>query len=177
MPCYLFTFHAYCSWMPDRPRGYVRRHEGILPSDQGMAKRYRNNAKDDPAKMLADCQLAAIEILCEGVKHIDCRLHFVATDETHVHALVSWRGPRTWQQNRASLKKALTIRMKEKVGNRRWLSEGASRKQVRDRTHFDYLVTQYLPSHRGWKWCELRGLFREIPARRSSPAIKPHSGK
>ena len=33
MPVYLFTFHAYGSWLPDNPRGYVRRKEGIQPQD------------------------------------------------------------------------------------------------------------------------------------------------
>src|SRR4051794_35604479 len=29
MPCYLFTYHAYGSWMPDHKRGYVHRGQGV----------------------------------------------------------------------------------------------------------------------------------------------------
>jgi hypothetical protein len=31
---------------------------------------------------------------------------------------------------------------------------------VKDQGHFDFLFNVYLPSHRGWKWDELRGLYR-----------------
>ena len=37
MPCYLFTFHAYGTWMPDREEGFVRREQGILPPDEELA--------------------------------------------------------------------------------------------------------------------------------------------
>lgn len=160
MPCYLFTYHGYRTWMPDRAQGYVRRGQGVLPSDPQMAEQYARNALHEIVHYSANHQLAAIEKLRVGVKHIACRLHFVATDATHIHALVSWYGERTWVQNRTSLKRALTIDFKDRFGDRPWLSDGASRKRVRDRKHFDYLVTKYLPSHRGWKWCERRGLFR-----------------
>ncbi|MEM1305417.1 MAG: hypothetical protein AAGG46_11005, partial [Planctomycetota bacterium] len=29
MPVYLFTYHTYGSWLPDRPQGYVQRDQGI----------------------------------------------------------------------------------------------------------------------------------------------------
>ena len=45
MPCYLITYHAYGSWMPDQRRGYVKRHQGILSPDKEMAERYRENLK------------------------------------------------------------------------------------------------------------------------------------
>jgi len=160
MSCYLFTYHAYRSWMPDRPQGYVRRHEGILSSDREMARLYARKDKHDMVRILSDVQLEAIATLQEAVCHIGCRLLFVATDSTHVHSVVSWVGERTWLQNRTSLKRSLTITLKQKFGKRPWLSEGASRKQVRDQAHFDYLVTQYLPKHSGWKWDERRGLFK-----------------
>jgi hypothetical protein len=41
MPCYLFTYHAYLSWMPDRPQGYVRRKKGIFPPDEEKAEAYK----------------------------------------------------------------------------------------------------------------------------------------
>jgi hypothetical protein len=170
MPCYLFTYHAFGSWMPDRRQGYVRRGKGIQPADKPMAERYRKISRHDEVRFFEPHQLAAIEVLQEAVGYINCRLHFVSTDTTHLHVLVSWKVDRTWQQNRSSLKKAMTIDFKKRFGIRPWVVENASRCQVRDQKHFDYLVTKYLPSHNGWKWCEVRGLFKDKPARRSSPA-------
>jgi REP element-mobilizing transposase RayT len=148
-----------------------------------MAKQYRRNAKHNEVQFAAEHQLTAIEILQEAVTHISCRLHLVATDPTHIHALASWRAKRTWEQQRTSLKRALTISFKSAYGDRPWLADGASRKRVLDRKHFDYLITTYLPSHRGWKWCECRGLFLEnvrcesgrTSGERSSPAMKVES--
>ncbi len=42
---YLFTFHAYRSWLPDRPQGYVRRGKGIQGPDKKMAELYERDAK------------------------------------------------------------------------------------------------------------------------------------
>jgi hypothetical protein len=37
MPCYLFTWHAYATWLPDRKQGYVEKGRGILPPDKAAA--------------------------------------------------------------------------------------------------------------------------------------------
>jgi REP element-mobilizing transposase RayT len=171
MPCYLFTYHAYRSWMPDRAQGYVRRHEGILPPDPAMAARYRRDAAYEEIWFKAQHQEQVVTTIETAVTHIQCRLHFVSTDAAHIHALVSWQGTRTWLQNRTSLKRSVTLVLKEKFDDRPWLSDGASRKWVRDAAHFEYLVNEYLPKHDGWKWREGRGLFKQTPATRRSPAI------
>ncbi len=160
MPCYLFTYHAYRSWLPNRRQGYVRRKEGILPTDFRMANQYASNAVEELVEFHAEHQRIAIATVQEAVTHIACRLHFASTDATHIHALVSWVGPRTWEQNRNSIKRSLTIQLKRQCERRTWLSEGASRKRVRDRAHFEYLMNKYLPKHDGWKWSERRGLLR-----------------
>jgi REP element-mobilizing transposase RayT len=146
--------------MPDRPQGYVRRGQGILPQDMQMAILYRKNAQHAMVEFQDEHQRTAINTVIAAVTHIDCRLLFVATDPTHVHALLSWQGQKTWHQKRTSLKRALTIHFKERFGNRPWFADGASRKRVKDRKHFDYLMTRYLPRHNGWKWDETRGLFK-----------------
>lgn len=105
MPCYLFTYHAYGTWYPDRRQGYVRRGQGILPSDAKAAHSYRERAAHDTILLDGPQQKVLIARLIEAVGFIDCRLHAVATDSTQIHVLVSWRGNRTWQQNRARLKK------------------------------------------------------------------------
>lgn len=159
MPCYLFTYHAYGTWYPDRRQGYVRRGQGILPSDAKAAQTYRERATHDTILLDGTHQQALIDRLIEAVGFIDCRLYGVATDSTHIHVLVSWRSDRTWRQNRASLKKSMTLMLKKQFADRPWFAENASRKQVENREHFDYLTDVYLPKHRGWKWREDRGYY------------------
>lgn len=48
MPVYLFTIHAYQSWMPDNPRGFVERGKGIQPPNKNVAKAYRAAATESP---------------------------------------------------------------------------------------------------------------------------------
>jgi hypothetical protein len=124
-----------------------------------MAEVYRGRAKHETILIDGPNQLAIIHRLIDAVGFVDCRLHGVATDATHVHVLVSWRGGRTWQQNRASLKKSLTIMLKESFEDRPWFGGNASRKRVENREHFDYLMDVYLPKHKGWKWRDGQGLY------------------
>ena len=44
MPVYLFTYHAYQSWMPDRARGFVQKGRGIQPPNEALAAAYRQAA-------------------------------------------------------------------------------------------------------------------------------------
>ena len=171
MPCYLFTFHAYRSWMPDRPQGYVRRGEGPLPPDAERARQYERNAAQPPILFDEDIQRALIVAAREAAAHQDFRLHCIATEPTHVHLLVSWKDDRTWQRMRTGIKQSLTRALNRTLGPRaglpaaseskrdqrgKWFSGGASRKRVRDGDHFDHLINEYLPSHRGAFWREHR---------------------
>jgi hypothetical protein len=159
MPVYLFTYHAYRSWMPDRDRGFVRRGEGVLPTDQTLSNIYKQQAKEDEVIFTAVIQQILIDEVLVACGKQDCEAHFIATDSTHLHVLVSWKSEKTWQQVRTGLKTSISLRLKRERGKRTWLSEGASRKQVKDQSHFDRLVRQYLPKHRGWKWQPEAGLF------------------
>jgi REP element-mobilizing transposase RayT len=160
VPVYLFTYHAYCSWMPDRQRGFVRRHEGILPPNRALSNIYKRQTVDEEVKFNAQLQRLLIDELVTSCVKQNWRLHFVATTASHVHTLVSWRSAHTWKQVRVSLKSSLSRRFNKDQGRRRWFSEGASRKRIQNKSHFDYLVSSYLPQHRGWKWQEKRGFFR-----------------
>jgi hypothetical protein len=89
MPCYLFTFHAYRTWMPDRQQGFVRRKQGILPPDEELAKEYAGKANEDIVVFDSHIQILLVEearIACEKQRY---RGHCIATDPSHVHALVS----------------------------------------------------------------------------------------
>jgi len=155
MPCYLFTYHAYRSWMPDRPRGFVRRGKGILPPDKKLAYQYEKNATETPVQFQQEQQHALIRrALTACSDHLSARCHGISTDSTHIHILMSWKSQRSWKSMRSSIKSALSRQLNTQFGRRTWFAESASRKQVRDREHFDYLMLKYLPNHRGQQWYE-----------------------
>jgi hypothetical protein len=131
MPVYLFTFHAYRSWNPDHPRGYVRRDEGVLPRDPEMAGRDDRHARHPPVRFDREIQRILVEEAQDICNRRDWRLHQIATGVSHVHVLVSWQ------------EEALS-----------WKDVHDTFKRVRDREHFEYLMTEYLPSHRGQAWSE-----------------------
>jgi hypothetical protein len=160
MPCYLFSYHAYGSWLPDRQRGYVRRGQGIVPPDKEMAERYRSNLKHAVVRFDAAIQQCLIEEALVACEHQQLRCHYISTETTHVHVLVSWTSDRSWEVVRAKLRESLTRRLNREFTRQEWFSKSPSRKRVKDRPHFDYLMTDYLRRHSGWKWREGRGLFR-----------------
>jgi hypothetical protein len=159
MPCYLFTYHAFGTWLPDRKQGYVKRKRGIRPSDFAEAERYRSAMKETVVEFDERLQLSAIDAVIDSQVKQNFDAYYIATDATHVHILIGWRDERAWLHMRSILKGSISRRLKKDRGNRTWLAEGASRKRVKERKHFDPLVTRYLPKHRGWKWCAERGKF------------------
>jgi REP element-mobilizing transposase RayT len=161
MPCYLFTFHAYRTWLPDREGGFVRRKQGVLPPDEELGQQYCERAKDDEVIFDARLQILLIEETQIACKKQNYRGHYIATEPTHIHALISWPDERPWLKIRDGLKSSLTRRLNRDVRRRdKWFVESASRKHVKDDTHFDHLVNTYLPSHGGWKWREGGEVFR-----------------
>lgn len=155
MAAYLFTFHAYRSWMPGRARGYVRRGQGILPPDEQATRRYAHHAKHSQVAFDPPVQAVLVSAVREVCRQKNWRLHQVMTDGTHIHILVSWRGFMDWKKVRRSLRYRCTSELNGAFGaDHPWLSEGGSRKRVRDRAHFDYLMHVYLPRHDGRYWRE-----------------------
>jgi hypothetical protein len=152
MPVYMLTFHAYGTWWPDRSRGYVRRGEGVLPPDDGMARRYRDDARFPPARFDEPVQRAIIDESQRLAHFQQLGLHIVATDPTHAHLIVSWRDDRRVAKVRIAVKQSLSRRLRREFGEREWFVDNASRKRVRDKAHLHFLRTQYLPSHRGLYW-------------------------
>lgn len=159
MAVYLFTFHAYRSWRPDDPRGYVKRGEGIQASDEQMADWYDRDAKHDAVRFDTDAQNAIVEATRSLAEKCAWRLHYVCATATHVHVLLSWRQYQDWNAVRTRIKRDFG-RVLSKSLNKPgpWFSRGGkdSRKRVRGREHFDYLMHRYLPK------CEPHGWhFRE----------------
>jgi hypothetical protein len=160
MPCYLFTYHAYGSWMPDHPRGYVQRGQGILPPDRDTAQLYRAKMSQETVRFTVAVQETLIPAVLHSCECQQLSCHFIATETTHVHILLSWRTPRTWQLVRKQLSSTISRRLNEIHQRQIWFSKSPSRKRVKDRDHFDYLMATYLPKHSGWKWVEGEGPFK-----------------
>src|SRR5262245_14241251 len=134
MPVYLFTFHAHRSWMPDHRRGYTKRKKGYLPPDPAMARMYENRANQDPSSFDPEVQRSLLARLREACTHLNCRFHGGATEEGHIHGLVSWKQVRGWLSIRTSIKTSLSRHLHEKHPGTE-LSRGASRKHVKDQRH------------------------------------------
>jgi REP element-mobilizing transposase RayT len=177
MPCYHFTFHAFGSWMPDEDDGYVRRGEGVQLPDLVQAKAYRSRMRESEVHFGESEQQLIIDELLIAAEKQGFRMHFVATEPTHIHVLISWTDDRTWEKLRNGIKSSLSRRLRRNVASRRWLSEGGSRRRVSIQEHFDYLVHTYLPRHGGWKWSFDRGTYREDqPEATLRPIRSTHSG-
>jgi REP element-mobilizing transposase RayT len=160
MPCFLFTYHAYGSWLPDHPDGFVHWKEGRQLPDDNLGGAYRAKMKFPEAEFGELLQRAMIEELRAAAHFQKFRLHAVATEPTHLHSLLSWPDERSPPALNLGVKKSLTIRLKKQVAERTWFSKGGNERQVKKLEHFNYLVNEYLPSHGGWKWDERRGDYR-----------------
>ena len=152
MAVYLFTIHSYGSWLPDRARGYTRRGRGVLPSDERMAGYYRDDMNADVVCFDPSIQRVIIDAVIEHCRVKSYHVYAIATDPTHAHILLGWRGFVRWKDVRRALKYSISKQLNEHHGKRQWFARGGSRKQVKDRKHFEYLTRDYLPSHRGLKW-------------------------
>lgn len=159
MPCFLFTYHAHGTWLPNRKQGYVKRGQGILPPDEWMHRLYVGAMKEPIVSFEDQHQRWAIATLLESEPLQRFELYGVAIDMTHIHVLLGWRDERGPNKLKSLIKGSLTRRFNQGFGRRDWFVDGGSRKQVRSRGHFDYLLTTYLPKHAGWKWNQEKGLF------------------
>lgn len=162
MPVYLFSYHTYRSWMPDRQRGHTRRGEGYVASDRALAEEYAERARWGPVVLDRHLQEVAIRSILTTCQYIEVRCHGIASDPSHLHVLVSWRHPATWIRVRMSIRTYLTRALRAELDpfegttdrERPIFSHSSSRKHVKHRGHFDHLMKRYLPSHRGASWFE-----------------------
>jgi hypothetical protein len=156
MPAYLFTLHSYRSWNADHPRGYVRYGQGIRPPSATVAQFYNVRAKQSPVYFDDRKQQVITWIVLDACRRRAWRLHCVAFEPSHVHLLVSWRSNDSWQVVRRKIKNLIGWALSKEFAaeGRKWMVRRGSRKRVRERGHFEYLMTRYLPRHRGFFWKE-----------------------
>jgi REP element-mobilizing transposase RayT len=156
MPAYLFTLHSYRSWNADHPRGFVQAGCGIQPPNTALARYYDRQATHEPVLFGDQHQQTILWIVWDACQNRTWRLHAVAFEPSHVHILVSWSSAHTWQTVRRKLKNLIGWSLSKAFhqSGQRWLVRGGSRKRIRDRRHFDHLVSTYLPRHGGMFWKE-----------------------
>jgi hypothetical protein len=130
MPSYHFTFHGHGTWMPDEDDGYVTRDEGRLPQDTVMAARYRDLMAEDEVTFTEEHEKTMIDEVHVAAGKQSFRVHYVATEPTHIHILVSWKDDRPFEKLRASIRQSISRRLGKDYGRRTWLSEGGSRRKV-----------------------------------------------
>jgi hypothetical protein len=156
MAVYFITLHAYRSWRPDNKRGYVRRKKGIQPPDPKTAADYDARATQEPVIFTKEMQ----NVMIAGAHDICARrhwsLHGIGFEPSHAHFLISWREFIAWVEIRAKLKNLLSLFLGRFTGeqSRHWFVDGGSRKRVKEKKNFDYLMKTYIPEHYGEKWFE-----------------------
>ena len=145
--------------MPDRPRDHVKKGQDVLPSDPEQARRYRARQKEAAVSFASPEQRLIIGESIIAADKRRFRLHGVATELTHLHVLLSWHDERAFELLRRGVRESIS-RCLNTHERHRWLEQGSSRIQVREQSHFDYLMTTYLPKHSGWKWRENVGFYQ-----------------
>jgi REP element-mobilizing transposase RayT len=152
MPVYHFTFHAYGTWMPDHPKGYVRRNQGVLPPNAKMADQYRRNMKQPTTQLTADIQRLALDTLIAAQAPQRIKLYAVATEDVHLHLIIGWDDDRDPIRVRANVKSSLTRVLNQTLGKRRWFARNAGQTRVKGHKHLHHLAHVYLPTHPGLFW-------------------------
>lgn len=156
MPVYHFTIHAYRSWRPDNPRGYVHHTDGLLPPDPEMAKWYDSNAKFGRVDFESEIQRLLVRESYAICARRKWRLHAIGNELTHLHQVVSWNGFVRYQFVVGQMKGALSRALGLQIGpvGRKWFTRGSSERRVTRREHYDHLLEPYLPGHSGIFWME-----------------------
>ena len=152
MPVYHFTFHAYGSWLPDHPKGFIKRNKGWQPTNPALAEHYRQGLRDGPADFTAERQQHALHILRASESPQRFSLYGFAGEPTHLHAVVGWTDPRSADQISQQLKASITRGLNQSFGKRQWLAKNAGLTPVCDHDHLYRLVCVYLPKHHGVCW-------------------------
>lgn len=153
MAVYLFTYHAYRSWMPDRSPGYVVKGRGILPTDREQARIYESRAVHAPvvfSDIMCSAFIDATDAICRDNNWL---LYEAVVVPSHVHILLGWREYEDWKTVSNRLKRGLGSALSKRLDKPGpWFSRGSSRKRITNQRHFDHLLNVYLPKHGDCRW-------------------------
>jgi hypothetical protein len=83
------------------------------------------------------------------------KLEAAGFDATHTHLVISWTTFTSWEKVDQRLKNLLALKLNRRRGitGKRWfVRRHSAPRRVRNRKHYDYLLTEYLPDHPGIFW-------------------------
>ena len=148
----LFSFHAYGTWMPDRPQGYYRNRDGLREQNEEEAATYRGRQRERSSFFDGQVQSVLLTTLRESAPLQGWTLIAAGTDDVHLHLIAGWSDARSPAELQQRIKWAITRDLNARVRRRTWLTRRGHDRRVRDRAHLRYLRDEYLPSHRGLRW-------------------------
>lgn len=157
MPVYHFTFHAYGSWLPDRPEGSYVYHKGWQPPGHARAESYRQQMTAEPARFTTEHQQLFLETLRKGQPLQNYGLYGIAADESHLHTVIAWRDKREPTRFRSQIKSSMTRALNQHFGKRKWFVRSAGWTPIEDEQHLYQLIHEYLPKHDGLYWHRWQG--------------------
>ncbi|MEO0476784.1 MAG: hypothetical protein AAF085_12580 [Planctomycetota bacterium] len=149
MPVYHFTFHAYGTWLPDRPEGSYVYHRGWQPPGHARAETYRSQMTEQAARFDNAHQQLILDTLIKGQILQDYELYVMSSDESHIHAVIAWGDEREPVRVRAQVKSSMTRVLNRRFGKRKWFVRSAGQTPIEDDEHLDRLAHEYLPKHTG----------------------------
>ena len=146
MPVHFYTFHAHGSFTSE-------------PSPQRelfQRDRFGGLCQQRPAqptvRFTADHQRKLVDTVIDSQGVAGYRCFGVVAQRQRMHLLVAWEGKSAPETIRSQIKGAVTTAMNAEFGPRAWLSQIGRDKRVRNRTHFEYLITSFFPKQRGLMW-------------------------
>ncbi len=155
MPVFHWTQHAYGTWLPDREQGHYRHHRGLHPPNKKRAGLYRKLQRHAAVEFSGTVQQIIVAVLLDAARVQCVRLHGIATDSTHFHAIVSWRDEnREAMQVGRGLRTSLSRALNDQIERRTWFTRRSDWARVGTPSHFWHLLDVYLPEHRGVLWFE-----------------------
>ena len=120
-----------------------------------MAEKYDQAASQDAVAFDHALQEEILVLANEICEQEGWRLEAAGFEETHTHLIISWKTFVSWEKVDQRLKNLLSLKLNRRRGitGKRWFVRRHSAPRcVRNRKHFDYPLTEYLPDHPGIFW-------------------------
>jgi hypothetical protein len=109
MAVYHVTLHAFGTWPANHPRGYTQRAAGYQAPDAEEQQRREENLSQSVVRFDEAMQRILIVGTHDFCDRRGFAFHGAGNDETHYHALLSWKTFNDWQEVRDRLKNVLSL--------------------------------------------------------------------
>ena len=159
MPVFEITLHTRGSWLADREEGF---HEvgrrGTMRANPGLGAYQRSVLRGGERVCGPALQRLCVAGVVASAGPLSLLLFAVATSDTHLHLLLGWENRRDAEAVRRSLKRSLSLRLKEEAAVEPPLFSGLGNCfRVHQAEKLRRHRYAYLPDHPGWCWDPARG--------------------